>query len=119
MSFDVSLMADLGNKEVYSFNLTHNVNSIVDLCLKEAGDPVDKEGGHYFSWGRLEGWMAQDALPYLLKALVVATNPAREAEFRAMEPSNKWGTLESVVRVLRGFIVACEEYPNAVIYTSG
>jgi hypothetical protein len=46
--------------------------------------------------------------PIPLKALVVATNPAREAEFRAMEPSNKWGTLESVVRVLRGFIVACE-----------
>lgn len=128
MSFDVSLRSPScdhcrrGGEEVYSFNLTHNVNDIVDACLRtDANGPVAKEASHYAerSWGRLVGWTAADALPFLLRALAEVRNADRKAEFKAMEPSNGWGDRGSVERVLVEFVAMCRQYPEATIHAWG
>lgn len=127
MSFDVYLevpRCDHCKREaesVWDFNLTHNVNEIVNACLMAAGGPVAKDGKYYRerSWGRLQGWTGADAAPILAKALAVSEEPERQASFRAMQPSNGWGRLEDVQRVLRQFVEACQEHPAAVIRVSG
>jgi hypothetical protein len=129
MSYDVWLIAPAcdhckrGGEEVYSFNLTHNVNGIVDACLKAWGDvrAKDDAGGSYTmrSWGALDGWRASDATPILERAVEEANDPRREREFRAMEPSNGWGKLDDVRRVLSEFLSACQQHPDASIRASG
>jgi hypothetical protein len=127
MSFDVYLKLDActhcgrGVQEVYSFNLTHNVNSIVEACLVASGAPVgDLE--HCYpdqSWGRLHGYKAGDMLPVIRRAYKVACDPAREVEFRAMEPPNMCGSLASVRLHFRRLLAACEENPTATIAAWG
>lgn len=105
------------------FNLTHNVNRIVDACLSAYGDIQAQSGDgttyEMHSWGRLDGWTAKDAVPVLERALVEAKNPARLREFRAMEPDNGWGKLEDAQRTLSEFLDACRENPDAKIRASG
>jgi hypothetical protein len=128
MSFDIYLKAEAcehcghGGGYVYSANITHNVNEIVERCLVAAGAPVSKvEGSAYAerSWGRLTGWKAREALPFVDLALVVAFDPSRAQEFMALEPSNGWGSLDSVRTVMREFCEAMTKWPNAVIETWG
>lgn len=129
MSYDVWLVkdacpcckrefADLG-----SFNLTHNVNRIVDACLSAYGDVQAKntDGTTYemHSWARLDGWTAGDAVPVLERALEEARNPARLREFRALEPDNGWGKVEDVRRVMADFLTTCREHPDAKIRAAG
>lgn len=107
---------------VFEFNLTHNVNKIVDACLVAAGAPRAKEAGAYYedwSWGRLSGWKADDAGPLLERALAEAQSSSREPEFRAMEPENGWGSLDNVRTWLLKLSIACRENPDAVIWASG
>lgn len=129
MSYDVWLTKEpcpsckRGYTSLGDFNLTHNVNGIVDACISAAGDIRAKnaDGTTYemHSWGRLDGWTAGDAVPVLERALAEAMNPARLQEFRAMEPRNGWGKLEDVRRVLMEFIAACREHPDAKIRAAG
>lgn len=128
MSFDVYLdkqpcsACHRAAETVYQFNLTHNVNEIVDRCFKAAGSPVAKSNGNSYperSWGRLDGWTAADALPILEAALVVANDREREVEFRLLEPANGWGSLVYVREVMAQFRDACREHPDTTIRTWG
>lgn len=109
---------------LFEFNLTHNVNKIVDACFVAAHAPTarsPKPGSAYneWSWGRLNGWAAKDALPVLQIAYAEAVAPWRETEFRAMAPPNRWGSLDDVRDCLRRLRLACLEHPDAVIEASG
>lgn len=128
MSFDIYMdlpaCSHCGRPEqtVFDANLTHNVNKIVDTCLREAGATVAKEGDSSYSnwsWGRLHGWRAGDMIEILAKAEQILEDPAREDEFRALEPSNKWGNLAVTRQVLSELLAACRQYPNATIRASG
>lgn len=128
MSFDIYLEQNVcghcgrGDGAVWETNLTHNVNEIVDACLVTGGAICAKSGDSGYaerSWGRLHGWTAGEVVPILTKAVAWANDPANEAKFRSMEPTNKWGTLESVRRVLAEMLDACREYQSATIRTSG
>lgn len=126
MSYDVSLgntaCAHCGHEptNIYAFNLTHNVNGIVDACLS----PGFAVNGASFpagatSWGRLHGRRAEEAIAIIERALTEATDPERTLSFRAMEPSNEWGSLENVQECLRSLLDACREHPNAIISACG
>lgn len=130
MSFDIDLdkwpceHCGRGGETVFSVNLTHNVNRIVDACLLANKQPPAARINHspsydHWSWGRLYGWSAIDAVPVLATAIYAANDPEREAEFRAMEPDNGWGSLESVRRVLGQLMSACQEHPECVIKVCG
>lgn len=127
MSFDLSLKypaceyCGSDGKEVWDWNITHNVNSIVDLCIGPDVLARDKKGGGYpaRSWGRLFGWPASEALLIVQRALAVANDPAREAEFRALQPSNGWGSLEGVREAFADLARACAENPKAIFEAWG
>lgn len=131
MSFDVSLVVPgctycgRGKSAVYAFNLTHNVNEIVDRCLFVGGATSARGAANQRScyadrsWGRLAGWTGAEAAVILNAALRVAYASDREAEFRALEPGNEWGSLESVRRVMTEFHHACEEHPKTIVEAHG
>jgi hypothetical protein len=128
MSFDVWLVKNACThcgapvQSVYEFNITHNVNKIVDACFVAAGEPKGlRPEEHYsdWSWGRLEGWLAKDARVYIAAAYAAAVDPANANRFHAWEPENKWGTLANVQDVLREFHEACLKFPDAKIRVSG
>lgn len=127
MSFDVylqRLMCSHCNhtpKVDYEFNLTHNVNTIVDECLLAGGATEAKDGNGYAnrSWGRLAGWKGSELIEILTKAHAFAVDKANEERLRATEPSNKWGTLESVRFCIANLRDKCAEFPDSVICVSG
>lgn len=129
MSFDVYIEdadcphCNRGGESSYSFNLTHNVNCIVDLCLLAGGASKARSGDSSYverSWGRLHGWTVAEATPVVDRALDESHKPERLAEFKALEPSNGWGSLGSVQRVLKEFRDALLQSPgDSVIRTSG
>jgi hypothetical protein len=53
-------------------------------------------------------------LPALRKALGHVQDPAERAAFRALEPSNGWGTLTDAEQVFRNLIHAAEQRRDAV-----
>lgn len=128
MSFDVYLEVaaceHCGRDETseYSFNITHNVNRIVDICLVAGGATKAKRkecGYAEWSWGRLDGWTAADVLPMVRRAREEMGSPARLAEFKALEPDNGWGTLVDTKRITDEFIAALEKYPRTTVRTWG
>lgn len=127
MSFDISLelpaCSHCGRSEqtVFDVNITHNVNKIVDICLTEASATVARVDDSYsdWSWGRLHGWHAGDVVEILARAEEIMGDSAREEEFKALEPSNKWGSLTVTRQVLSELLAACRQYPNATIRASG
>jgi len=127
MSFDLSLKrpaCDYCGRErdsVWSRSgITHNVNSIVDLCIGSDVVARDARAGYAErSWGRLFGWPASEALPIVVRALDVANDTAREAEFRALEPENGWGSLEGVRDAFADLARACAEHPKAIFEAWG
>lgn len=119
MSFDVYLHSDDGDA-VYWFNYTHNVNPIVERCLLSVPQvPTGKDSSASYSWSRLDGWKASAAAPILRSALALMSSPLMEADLKAMEPPNKWGSLCGVLKVTAEFYQACLDHPDAVISTHG
>lgn len=128
MSFDVYLNAPAcghcgrESSELWSRNLTHNVNEIVDRCLVAGGATrgIARETGYRErSWGRLDGWKASDIVDIVSRALAESHKPARDAEFRSLEPTNGWGSLESVQKFLADLAAAVREHPNATVEAWG
>lgn len=127
MSFDVYLQKPMCThcnhtpEADYEFNLTHNVNSIVDECLVAGGATEGKDGNRHASrsWSRLAGWKGGELVEILAKAQAHALDKANEERLRATEPSNKWGTLESVQYCLGNLLAQCKEFPDSVIRVSG
>jgi len=117
MSWDADLYADVdGNRvEIQSWNYTHNCNAMLSTVLEENGHKLESHWliGHMGkSWFRLlhekDGKDGGDLLEMLVTGL--EANPKR---FRAMDPPNKWGSYDSVLRVLREMLEASRKYPSA------
>lgn len=60
----------------------------------------------------LSGRKAKDTADWLRKALAHVNDPANAATFCALEPENKWGTLEDAQYVFGKLIEAAAEYPE-------
>lgn len=129
MSYDISLDAlacphcGRGGSEIWTRNSTCNVSRIVDHCLADAGamegkDPSRPSTDLSYSWRRLHGWYAGAVIEILDNAHRIAMDPSREHEFRKMEPSNGWGSLETVREDFAALLAACKENPGAMIRVS-
>lgn len=110
---------------ISSRNLTHNVNRIVDACLKKAGVTPQIEGradvGHYekeggYSWACCAGRTAAELRPVFEVALAEAFSKEREPDFLKLQPDNGWGTLESVREALKWAAEAAREAPDGAIW---
>lgn len=93
--------------EVYSANITHNLNrmaeaaGIYEACWRPEEIGVTKAG---------------ELIPRLRDGLAkLRSDPAR---FRAYDASNGWGTYEDFVPWVAEYLAACEDHPEATVSVS-
>ena len=106
MSLDVYLKA-VRPTEVYSANITHNLNNMANAA-----------GIYQALWRpeELHITKAGDLIPLLEKGL--AELKADPEKFRAYNASNGWGMYEHFVPFVEDYLEACREYPDAEVSVS-
>jgi hypothetical protein len=102
---------------------TYNLTPIFDLALTGApypnpdvtegqavilGAPTDRPRGLRILHGRKAGETRAD----LARAINRICDPAREAEFKALEPANRWGTFDGAVATLRMLLRLADANPE-------
>lgn len=93
-----------GTKRVYTANITHNLAKMAS------------EAGCYLPvWRPEEAGIktAAEMVPHLTMGLnALRADPYR---FKLLNPYNGWGTYESLVQFLSGYLEACRDYPQAEV----
>lgn len=98
---------DSATDEVYSDGITHNLNEMaLEAGIYEALWHPDKI---------LCVW-AHDISPVLRRG--IATLKADPDRFKAMNPSNGWGTYDTLLQFAEDYLAACEKWPDAEINVS-
>ena len=105
MSWDVSLSIDTGGKmpktvvEVgnYTFNVSHMYFKVFDLGFTAT----------------LNKKLAGECIPILKKAIDTMKNDPQK--FKALSPSNGWGSYEGALEFLNKIYIACNENPKCTI----
>ena len=93
--------------EVYSRNITHNLNVMASAA-----------GIYEHLWRPDEIGIknAKDLIEPLRKGLVaLETDPEK---FRKLNPENGWGSYDGLLDFVRDYLAACEAHPGAVVYAS-
>ena len=107
MSMDVSLMDPKTERELYSRNITHNLNTMAE------------EAGIYKVLWRPEEigiTKARQIIKPLQKGLTkLVTNKAHYEEFNA---PNGWGKWEHFVDFCASYLQACRDNPKATVEVS-
>jgi hypothetical protein len=91
-------------------NPTYTLVHIFDLALADDDATPDRPRGLRL----LSGHDGASTVAQLQKAHARLADPALEPRFRALEPSNRWGTLEDARRVIGLLLAAAEKYPAHV-----
>ena len=118
MSYDVYLRgercATCGvHSEPHLPDPTYNLTPIFDLALTDEPMPaVGEKPGRETGLRLLSGKKGAETVDRLRLALVRLSDPARAESFRALEPPNKWGTLEGAITVMTALRDAATEYPT-------
>lgn len=93
--------------EVYTANITHNLNTM-----------ADRAGVYYALWRPDEkGWTHAKQLISPLEAGWEALKAKPEA-FKKLNPDNGWGTYNGLVKFVEEYLEACREWPDAEIEVS-
>lgn len=90
--------------EVYSANITHNLNTM-----------ANEAGIYQYLWmpEELEITRASQLIEPLRTGLVLLeSDPIRFKEFN---PANGWGNYDGLVQFVKDYLRACEEYPDAEV----
>lgn len=104
MSYDVWLEIDTGGDEpvrLSSLNYTWNCAPMFYSAFGESG------------LNGLSGKLAGEAAPIIKRAL--ASMQANPDHYKAMNPSNGWGSYEGAMTFLREFHSDCQQHPKASI----
>jgi hypothetical protein len=93
--------------EVFSANITHN---LMNMAM---------EAGCYRAIWRPEELgitTCAEALPYLREGLKnLISDPRR---YKRLNPTNGWGSYESLIDAIGNYIAICEKYPNGKVSTN-
>ena len=93
--------------EVYSRNITHNVNNIARAA-----------GIYEHLWRPDEIGITnakQLIVPLRVGLSILESNPEK---FRKMNPDNGWGSYDGLVDFVRDYLAACEAHPGAMVEVS-
>jgi len=104
MSLDVALTCGHCNGELFSANITHNLNAMAEAVgiYKPVWRP-DENGIRH----------ASDLIDILETG--IAKMKADPAKFKEMDPENGWGSYDNFLPWLESYLEACKKYPKAVI----
>jgi hypothetical protein len=106
MFLDVTLMVTKPT-DVYSANITHNLNSMAEAA-----------GIYKALWrpDELGIVRASQLIPLLEKGLVMLVKDRKYLE--TFNPPNGWGSYESLVQFVERYLEACWENPEATVEVS-
>lgn len=96
------------DSEVYSANITHNLNKM-----------ATKAGIYEYLWRPDEFHIvtAEQLIKPLQEGLkTLKDDPSR---FKMFNPSNGWGSYDVLVGFVKNYLAACEQYPEAVVSVRG
>lgn len=105
MSLDISLYCKECGSELYEGNITHNLA------------PMAKFIGAYDAiWRPDENKIetARQMIPLLEKARKILFNNPDKC--RELNPSNGWGSYETLADVIESYLRACSKYPKALVH---
>ncbi len=89
---------------VFDMNITHNLVSML------------KEANLYDVLYAREGYTANDIRTVLYMGFTyMIYNPTK---FKKLNPANGWGDYDGLMTVLKNLLIACAEYPKAIIHIS-
>lgn len=106
MSLDVYLTA-VRPTEVYSGNITHNLNRMAEAA-----------GIYYHLWRPDEIGITQAALLVIPLTEGLQRLLADPEKFKELNPENGWGNYENLVEFVRAYRDACEANPDATVEAS-
>jgi hypothetical protein len=96
-----------GDDEIYSANITHNLNTMADAA-----------GIYEHMWRPDEiGITAAKQLIEPLRAGLAALK-ADPDKFKVHNPSNGWGNYDLLVKFVEGYLSACKEHPDSIVSVS-
>ncbi len=100
-------VSSINDDEVYSANITHNLNHM-----------ADKAGLYKYLWCATENGItkASQLIEPLKEGL--AALRADPEKFKELNPPNGWGTYEGLISFTESYLNACIKYPDADIYIS-
>jgi hypothetical protein len=93
--------------EVYSANITHNLNGMATAA-----------GIYEYLWRPDEHGITTAAELIEPLRAGLACLRADPDGFRKFNPPNGWGTYESLVQFVADYLAACERWPDASVYAS-
>ena len=94
-------------EDVYSDNITHNLNTMaMDADL------------YYYVWRPDENLIIEDK--YFIWIMKGGLNKlkAKPEHYKKFNPENGWGSYEGLVKFIEKYLEACEKYPNAFVEVS-
>lgn len=103
MSYDISLLTDLGKGLVDTGAIHWNYTSNCSRMWKGAGIPMTE----------FHGRKAADCLDELLEGITELEQ--NQEKYEAMNPENGWGAYETLLPALRRLYEAFEEAPLAIV----
>jgi hypothetical protein len=98
----VVVMGSESDDEVYSANITHNLNTMADAA-----------GIYYHLWRPEELGITKASQliePLRTGLQLLQSDPER---FKTYNPSNGWGSYEGLVSFVSKYLAACGQYPDA------
>jgi hypothetical protein len=103
----VANVTDIDDGEVFSANITHNLNKMAN----EAG--IYK---HLWRPDELGVTKASELIQPLRNGLILLkSNPDF---FKRFNPENGWGSYEGLIDFTERYLKACEEYPDSIVGAS-
>lgn len=133
-----TITPDDESDEVYSANITHNLNRMAEaagiyLALWRPSEMLDpathakiveqSKAGNYHGAGgvfELERTLPTPHAGELIAPLQagLALLKSEPERFQAFNPANGWGTYEGLVRFVENYLTACIENPDAAVEVS-
>ncbi len=91
-------------EEVYSDNITHNLNKMAEAV-----------GLYQHLWRPDEIGITKAS--QLIEPLIIGLKKLREDQLylETLNPSNGWGSYEGLVKFVRLYLDACKEFPDAEV----
>ena len=121
-------LTDLTEEEetVYDANITHNLNTMADKAgiyealwrphrLKEDYNANDNYDAEYEFENKVIT-VAKEIIPILERGLKDLKK--RPKYFEKFNSENGWGTYEHFVPFVENYLIACKDFPNAIVKVS-
>jgi hypothetical protein len=91
-------------EELFSANITHNLNNMASAA-----------GIYEYIWRPSEVGVekAQNLIEPLTRGLETLRN--EEDIMKAYNPTNGWGSYETLVNLVENYLEACKQYPDATV----